>query len=688
MTAPGPIAADLAAATLAVAWRDDAQGGRDERTGLTSAAFGPGRLEVEDAASDGLRRLRLRVDPGRPVTWTAATLELPLDLAAVGSVLTQGFQSWTETVERPLDARISRLSAVLRPFAGPCGADAIFPGSGRPGRLHGFAYTWLRGRDGQVTLIGSLAEHEAHTVLEVDAPAGVLRVHRDVLGWASGGPTALFDLAIVGPAPGRRAVDRYQDALGLPAAGGARAVAGWTSWYYHYTRISEALILDQLEGWCAAGVPLEVFQIDDGYQREVGDWLETGDGFPNGMKPVADAIRARGLRPGLWLAPFVCVPASRTFREHPEWLARDPQGRLVKAGYNPLWRATAYALDVTHPGLREHLRGALRTIVEEWGFELLKVDFLYAAGLAPQGGLARGAVMASGLDLLREAAGSAQLLGCGVPFGQALGRFDICRVGSDVAESWETRALAWFGVAERLSTVNALRSTLGRALLGGRPFRHDPDVFLLRRERCRLTPDQQRTLLLVNLVCGQILFTSDDVRRYDERARHLLRAAFPLPDAEVDDVTQRGDAYTVRARAWGRPFLALVNLGARPARFDVAAPHFDPEAGAVRPAGPRELRPFASVCLAPLEPWTAPCVVGGDGHLLPGGAVAAVALEDGELTVERRPLATNAGTVWVGVPQGTEAVRWGESTLTPEPTPLGPVVAAPLLAGAWPGEDR
>ena len=53
---------------------------------------------------------------------------------------------------------------------------------------------------------------------------------------------------------------------------------------------------------------LDAIQIDDGFERRIGDWLEPDAGFPDGVAPLAAEIRDAGFRAGLWLAP---VPRQR-----------------------------------------------------------------------------------------------------------------------------------------------------------------------------------------------------------------------------------------------------------------------------------------------------------------------------------------------------------------------------------------
>lgn len=68
-------------------------------------------------------------------------------------------------------------------------------------------------------------------------------------------------------------------------------------------------------------LPLQLFQIDDGYQRAWGDWLTLDAGkFPTkSMRDLVELIRAQGLRPGLWLAPVAVDKHSRIAAEYVAW---------------------------------------------------------------------------------------------------------------------------------------------------------------------------------------------------------------------------------------------------------------------------------------------------------------------------------------------------------------------------------
>ena len=75
-----------------------------------------------------------------------------------------------------------------------------------------------------------------------------------------------------------------------------------------------------------------MFQIDDGWQQGTGDW-EPNDKFPSGMDFLSEKIKATGRKAGLWLAPLTVGTSSRIYREHPDWLLRDLDGKIQVAGF-------------------------------------------------------------------------------------------------------------------------------------------------------------------------------------------------------------------------------------------------------------------------------------------------------------------------------------------------------------------
>ncbi|MFM9453879.1 glycoside hydrolase family 36 protein [Streptomyces europaeiscabiei] len=221
-------------------------------------------------------------------------------------------------------------------------------------------------------------------------------------------------------------------AAGLGLAAPRPAPTVWCSWYEYFTSVTEDDIHENIRAMDTLDLPIDVVQIDDGYQRALGDWLALSGRFRS-RAGIADTIRARGRRAGIWTAPFLVDPTSILADEHPEWLVRDSAGRPLHAGHN--WGHDLYVLDTTHPGAAAYLTEVFTTLRAE-GYDYFKVDFLYAGALDGVRHASVDAVTAyrQGIELIRDAIGpDAYLLGCGAPILPSIGLFDAMRVSPDTA---------------------------------------------------------------------------------------------------------------------------------------------------------------------------------------------------------------------------------------------------------------
>ena len=485
-------------------------------------------LELENDPVEGT--WRLIATPRHEVTVTAVKATIPCRVKRYDSIFLNGYQSWTDSFERPVTDRMPGLLRVPKPIVDKFQLD----GSGdyrftsyslRRGEQHGFGYGYLRLGD-NVKLLGSLNEDSGLTLLSVSVQKSLIRIEKEppARPVAEGERIELMSFVeLEGPLDD--CVELWLKMAGVQARK-APAVAGFTSWYRHYENIDEPALLHDLGGMACAvsgvdfGGVMPLFQIDDGWTR-VGDWLEfRRDRFPYGLKPLVKAIREQGFVPGLWLAPLLCERDSRLFKEHPGWLYRyEKTGELATTGCN--WSG-AVALDTRNPEVRAYVTRVLQTVTQDWGFEVLKLDFLFAACMEPHDGLNRGELMAAALDLLREAVGEdVRLLLCGVPLTSAFGRADWCRVGCDVGLDWDDKPPMRLLHRERVSTKNSLANTRGRAHLDGRAFGVDPDVFFLRSGDVRLTERQKSELLWTDAALGSVFLTSDDMGTWD--SDQLLR---------------------------------------------------------------------------------------------------------------------------------------------------------------------
>jgi alpha-galactosidase len=356
---------------------------------------------------------------------------------------------------------------------------------------------------------------------------------------------------------------------------GARP-GGYASWYNHYTRINEKIIFHDLEGitrrenliklmYLDRNKPA-VFQIDDGWQKAVGDWEPCAERFPRGLETLAAAIEDAGMIPGLWLAPFLVTKKARIFREKPEWLLRNGAGRPVRAGWNPNWDGTYYCLDISRDGVLAYLGGLMDRVIDGWGFRYVKLDFLYAGFLGADAAAYEKACRVLAAKKCRGGGKPAAYLGCGLPLGASFRHFPLSRTGTDTRESWDWKAAKFLGHLGRPSALLNLRDTLGRSFMNGTVYKNDPDVVFLRSKNCALTENEKELIALVNFLLADQIMLSDDVTVLDESDLALTRRIAALYDElsgdEYGAVMLQRDVYRLESRS-GRVG-GIINLSDKP----------------------------------------------------------------------------------------------------------------------------
>ena len=476
-------------------------------------------------------------------------------------IFLNGYQSWTDSTEHGIHDTMRGLSAVPRnlseKYAFPQYGDYTFA-QYRPlrrGAMHGFTYGYVR-EETVYSFAGSLGERSGFTCLYTDTQEGTLTFEKDCKGLTVSDSFEGLHLLLCEGAE-QTVFDRYFSMLGTRLRPEAHPLYGYTSWYRHYQNISDEILLHDLEAMQQAGHTPDVFQIDDGYQTAVGDWLHIDPHKFRDMAALAQKIRQAGMLPGLWLAPFAAESDSELCLLHRDWLVRDENGELLRGGSN--WSGF-YVLDLYNEQVRSYLREVFDTVIRKWGFGLVKLDFLYAVCLQPRPDKTRGRIMADAMDFLRECCGDAFILGCGVPLGSAFGKVDYCRIGCDVSLDWNDKPHMRLMHRERVSTRNTILNTVFRRQLSGRAFLNDPDVFLLRSDGNSMTAEQRRTLGEINALCGDVLFTSDDLSGYTDEQKKLLDRMHRMRDARILTADMTGSTLTLEMDYHGKYILRAYEM--------------------------------------------------------------------------------------------------------------------------------
>jgi alpha-galactosidase len=102
----------------------------------------------------------------------------------------------------------------------------------------------------------------------------------------------------------------------------------YNTWEPFQRGIDHDIALELIE--VAGEMGIDVFTIDDGWQQEYGDNAVNLTSFPGGLKPIMDAVEAKGMRLGLWMPMAAIGPTTAEYRNHPEWGSVDIDGKTKR----------------------------------------------------------------------------------------------------------------------------------------------------------------------------------------------------------------------------------------------------------------------------------------------------------------------------------------------------------------------
>lgn len=473
--------------------------------------------------------------PKEEIEITEFSISFKRPMGKDEKIFSNGYQSWTLSREYAPNDKIrdflfaadKLMNSVFMAKSGVNRAgDAIFIETPhKRGIFTSSSYGYIR-KGESVEIYGSLSERTGFTFLEFDGINGTITVKKDLAGVKFSEKRRVLDFAVIKDTYDA-AFDKYFELMGVTCRQKER-LCGYTTWYNYYGNITEDIVRRDLKALSDFGERVDIFQIDDGYQAAIGDWLITDKKkFPSGMKAVADAIHSNNMKAGLWLAPFGAVKSSRVFNEHPDWIIRDENGEPYVAGAN--W-GRFYALDIYNEGAREYIRHFFDVVLNDWGYDMVKLDFLYAACMLPIHNKTRGEIMCDAMDLIRECCGDKLVLGCGVPLMPAFGKVDFCRIGADAGLDWKRHL---YINREAVSTCHTVNNSIFRRHLDGRAFMNDPDVFLLRESNMHMSFKQRKLLAKVNGLFGSLLFTSDNVGEYGAEQEKVYRETMSMPERKI-----------------------------------------------------------------------------------------------------------------------------------------------------------
>jgi alpha-galactosidase len=297
----------------------------------------------------------------------------------------------------------------------------------------------------------------------------------------------------------------------------AKPVYGTNDWNFAYGNNSAVLINNVSEliaelSQSSDNRPFSV--IDEGwaegpYRGKFGHGPWVGNPRFGDMAVLASKLKGMGVRPGLWFRPLTPLPDSP-----PSWLlSRDVQ-----------------YLDPTVPEVHEHVAKHIQRFVG-WGYEMIKHDFTtwdllglwgFEMGSSPtkdgwrlqDSSKTNAEVLTDLYRTIREAAGSAYLIGCNTVSHLAAGFHEIQRTGDDTSgRSWNRN---------RRMGVNTLafRAPQHRAF-----YELDPDIVAITKA---VPWDLVEQWLRLVSESGTSLFVAVEPTIVEPKHRLALRRAFDI----------------------------------------------------------------------------------------------------------------------------------------------------------------
>lgn len=499
----------------------------------TQSGFHGEHFDVKIVSVENIASIKIISKTNSPIKLISFKIDFAYEFSKNCRIFLNGYQAWTACREYSTGERMEGLTKL-----GKIGSKVLgFAAYGdydfkaypeKEGVFHGYSYAYIRQGE-NYCLFGSLTERHGFTVFNFDCDKNRIIIEKDVEGAEFTECYNIFDLFNIS---GKEdyVFDEYFSAMKIQKPR-EKHRCGYTTWYNYYQNINEKIVDSDLDALCETGEKIDIFQIDDGYQTAVGDWLSIDKKkFPNGMKAIADKIHEKGMLAGIWLAPLGCQKNSKTATEHPDWFIKDKTGKPLRSGMN--WGGF-YTLDISNKAAADYVRHCFDVILNEWGYDLVKLDFLYGACITPYGGKTRGQLMCEAMDFLCECVGDKLILGCGVPLAPAYGKVDFCRTGADMGLIWKRTFRSKNAHKEDVCTESAVMNTVFRRQLDGRAFCNDPDVCLLRDYNIKMDFEQRKLVTKINKLFGNLIFISDNVKKYNKEQSDAFKYAFRPSDIKI-----------------------------------------------------------------------------------------------------------------------------------------------------------
>ena len=134
----------------------------------------------------------------------------------------------------------------------------------------------------------------------------------------------------------------------------------WDSWGFQ-EQFDEQVLRNNAD--IAASLGVELFIVDLGWARNIGDWHEDPAKFPSGLKALSDYVHGLGMRFGLHLTPAEAALDSPVLTGNPDWTSTEIDGYF-----------NALSLCLSHTPVRNWVVNEIIRVIDDYGVDWILQD--------------------------------------------------------------------------------------------------------------------------------------------------------------------------------------------------------------------------------------------------------------------------------------------------------------------------
>lgn len=346
-----------------------------------------------------------------------------------------------------------------------------------------------------------------------------------------------------------------------------RCPAVFCTWYYYGQTVNYDDCLVNLGKIREKQLAFDVFQIDDGWEKKVGEWTPN-DKFPP-LKEISEKIKSFGLVPGLWTSPFIAEKDAEIWALHNDWILRDGKEKPCIFNVND---TDFYIFDISVEETWTYFENLYRNLSENEGFTYHKLDFTRAP-LTACGADRKNKHMSftecyrKAFEHIRKGLGDSFLLVCGGLYDPLIGIADAQRTGRDVYSIYSDPVHG-----KNKTLPYTIKQSLLRYYMNCFWY-NDPDSLMIRKNRTEerggrlslglLTDSEAELAAASQIFSGGIVSATEPLDKIPDDRLRLYSYILPKSDADVevtDFFVSQYYPHIIRIRKVNEIYYAYINF--------------------------------------------------------------------------------------------------------------------------------